>query len=87
MRMKSKIKSDNGISLGNNIKKLRKERGYTQAYMVREMQLKGCTTSKQNFSKYEQDRAHISASEIIAISDIFGVSLDVLFYKENQRDK
>lgn len=75
----SKIKSDNCISIGKNIQKLRQERSYTQAYMIREMQLLGCKTTKQNYSKYEKDLAHIPASELVAIAQILDVSLDDIF--------
>lgn len=75
----SKIKSDNAISLGSNIKKLRLKNSYSQAYMVREMQLLGCNTTKQNYSKYEKDLAHIHASELVAIAKILGVNIDALF--------
>ena len=80
----SKIKSDSYISIGKNIQKLRLERSYTQAYMIREMQLLGCKTTKQNYSKYEKDLAHISASELVAIAQILNVTLEELFsYRKN----
>ena len=44
-----------------------------------EMQLCGCSTSKQNYSKYEKDLAHISASELLAIAEILEIPLDYLF--------
>ena len=75
----SKIKSDNCISIGKNIQKLRQERSYTQAYMIREMQLLGCKTTKQNYSKYEKDLAHIPASELVAIVKILNVSWEDIF--------
>lgn len=75
----SKIKSDNCISIGKNIQKLRQERSYTQAYMIREMQLLGCKTTKQNYSKYEKDLAHISASELVAIVKILNASWEDIF--------
>lgn len=78
----SKIKSDHYISIGKNIQKLRQEHSYTQAYMIREMQLLGCKTTKQNYSKYEKDLAHISASELVAIAKILNVSLSELFFKQ-----
>ena len=49
----TKIKSDHYIALGHYIQPLREDRGYTQAYMVRELQLLGCKTTKQAYSKYE----------------------------------
>ena len=70
MTTDSKVKSDNAISLGTNIKKLRLEHSFTQAYMVRQM---------QSYSKYEKDLAHISASELVAITHILNTSLDNLF--------
>lgn len=79
MEMESKVKSDNYISLGENIKSLRVARGFSQANVIREMQLLGCNTTKQNYSKYEKDLAHISASELVAISRIFDITLDTLF--------
>lgn len=79
MSAETKIKSDSKISLARNIYNLRKERDFTQAYMIREMQLRGCTTTKQNFSKYEKDLAHISASELIAIREILNIDLSRLF--------
>lgn len=79
MGKETKIKSDSKISLADNLRIIREERGYTQAYMVREMQLRGCSTSKQNYSKYEKGQAHISASELVAITQILNISLDCLF--------
>lgn len=78
----AKIKSDSNISLGENIKNFRKMREYSQAYMVKELQLRGCNTSKQSYSKYEKDMAHISATEFLAISEILEVPLETLFTKK-----
>lgn len=79
-----KIKSDIKIPLCDNLRAFREERGYNQAYMVRELQLRGCSTTKQNYSKYEKGQAHISASEIIAIADILDISIDTLFQKSRR---
>lgn len=77
--MNSKIKSDANISLGKNIKNCRIKHGFSQAYMVREMQLKGCYTTKQNYSKYEKDKAHISATEIVVIAELLDTSINSFF--------
>lgn len=79
MGKETKIKSDSKISLADNLRVIREEHGYTQAYMVREMQLRGCATSKQNYSKYEKGQAHISASELVAIANILDIPLESLF--------
>ena len=75
----TKIKSDHHIALGHNIQQLREQRGYTQAYMVRELQLLGCKTTKQAYSKYEKEQAHITAYELVAISKLLDDSLLELF--------
>ena len=79
MGKETKIKSDSKISLADNLRILREKRGLTQAYMIREMQLRGCSTTKQNYSKYEKGQAHISASELIAIANILDIPLESLF--------
>lgn len=79
MGKETKIKSDSKISLADNLRILREKRGFTQAYMIREMQLRGCSTTKQNYSKYEKGQAHISASELIAIANILDIPLESLF--------
>ena len=79
MEKETKIKSDSKISLADNLRRARMEHGYTQAYMVREMQLQGCSTTKQNYSKYEKGQAHISASELVAIANILDIPLELLF--------
>ena len=79
MSSETKIKSDTKISLAKNISYFRKQKGYSQAFMIKEMQLRGCNTSKQNYSKYEKDQAHISASELLAIAEILEIPLEYLF--------
>lgn len=85
MGSQTKIKSDN-ISLGKNIKHFRTMRGYSQAYMVKELQLRGCNTSKQSFSKYEQDIAHIFASELVAIAEILEIPIEKLFIISSKKE-
>ena len=83
MSSEAKIKSDSSILLGENIKHFRQIREYSQAYMVKELQLRGCKTTKQSYSKYEKDLAHITASEINAIAEILEVQLKELFAKKS----
>ena len=47
--------------------------------MIKEMQLRGCSTSKQTYSKYEKGQAHISASELVAIAEILSICIEDLF--------
>lgn len=81
MGKETKIKSDSKISLADNLRIFREKQGFSQAYMIKEMQLRGCSTSKQSYSKYEKGQAHISTSEIVAIADILNISVNTLFQK------
>lgn len=79
MGKETKIKSDSKISLADNLRIFREKRGFSQAYMIKEMQLRGCSTSKQSYSKYEKGQAHISAFELVTIAEILEISLESLF--------
>lgn len=74
-----KIKSDDIICVGANIKKYRLQRGLMQIDVVRELQLRGLSIQKQNFSRIEKEQEHIPASILLALCDILDVTLEMLF--------
>lgn len=68
--------TDNSIMeniLGENIKKLRKERGIKQATLASELKI-----GRQTLSSYECGVALPDILLLISIADYFGVSLDEL---------
>lgn len=74
-----KIKSDIKIHLGSNMKKLRTEKGLTQADVIRLLQLQGLDVSKQSYSHYEKEEEHIPASVLVALCEILDTTLDEIF--------
>ena len=74
-----KIKSDDTICIGANLKKFREQRGLMQADVVRELQLRGFSILKQNYSRIEKEQEHISASVLLALCEILDVTLEMLF--------
>ena len=58
-----KIRSDNHISVGANIKRIRESKGVRAFDLIRELQLQGLNINKQRYYKLEHDLANVFASE------------------------
>lgn len=82
-----KIKSDDIVCIGANLKKYREERGLMQTEIVRELQLRGFPIQKQNYSRIEKEQEHISASILLALCEILEVSLDEIFLSNIKKQK
>lgn len=74
-----KIKSDDTICIGANLKKFREQRGLMQTEIVTALQLRGFKIAKQNYSRIEKEQEHISASMLLELCDILDISLEQLF--------
>lgn len=74
-----KIRSDNRISVGANIKRIRQAKGIRAFDLIRELQLQGLNINKQRYYKLEHDLANVFASELVAIAEYLGVDLAELF--------
>jgi len=74
-----KLKSDENIRIGENLRELRQKNGMTQVDVVRELQLRGHKVLKQNYSRYEKEQEHIPASVLVSLCDIFGTTLEDIF--------
>jgi len=61
-------------TIGQNIRKLRKERGMTQEELAAQLNI-----SAQSVSKWEMETCSPDISQIVPLSALFGVSADVLF--------
>jgi len=73
----SKIRPDRYI--GANIQKARKQKGLTQDETIAKLQLMGVNISRSTYAKIETDRINIRVSELIALSQIFGVDFNFFF--------
>lgn len=74
-----KVKADDRIHLGYNLKQIRQQRGLMQIDVVRELQLRGFSIQKQNYSRIEKEAEHISASMLLELCDILKVDLRDFF--------
>lgn len=72
-----KIKQDN-ISIGKNIRDIRKTKGIKQIDVVRKMQLMGVDITRESFVKIERGIQHIYATQLKAIKEILNTSYDEL---------
>ncbi len=75
--MVQKIKQD--ISLGNNIRKLRKQLKLTQEQVVARLQLQGIEISRSSYSQIECGTYNIRVSELIALAKLFQVDYNAFF--------
>ena len=70
-----KIRSDNHISVGANIKRIRESKGVRAFDLIRELQLQGLNINKQRYYKLEHDLANVFASELGAMAKILDVDI------------
>lgn len=68
--------------IGNNVKKLRKQKGITQKAMAEKLQLEGLEFSDLTILRIEQGTRFVPDYEVVAIAEFFGVSTDDLMKKE-----
>lgn len=73
-----KIKSDNNIRIGENIRKIRLSRKIGQTELVRLLQLHGISMTREALVKIERGIQHIYASQLKAIRDILDTTYDEL---------
>jgi len=73
-----KIKQDNEIKIGANIREVRKNRGIGQKELVSKLQLNGISITRETLVKIERGIQHIQATQLRAIRDALGTSYDEL---------
>lgn len=74
--MEQKIKQD--ISIGKNIRKIRKKRKIGQTDLVRILQIDGCDITRECLVKIERCTQHIQASQLQAIKKALDTTYDAL---------
>lgn len=74
--MEQKIKQD--IRIGENIRRLRKEKGLGQTDLVRILQIEGCDITRECLVKIERCTQHIQASQLQAIRKVLNTTYDAL---------
>lgn len=76
-----KIKQDNQNTIGNNIRRVRKERGIGQTELVRELQLIDVDMTRETLVKIERGIQHIQLEQLRGIRDILNTTYDELLDK------
>jgi len=75
--MAQKIKQDE-IRIGENIRRVRLERGIGQTELVRMLQLEGVEMTRETLVKIERGIQHIQAIQLRALRDALDTSYDEL---------
>ena len=75
--MEQKLRVDKG--LGENLKRLRMENGYSQEKLCAELQRRSCDIGRTTYAKYEAGELNIRASVIIELRKIYNCSYDEFF--------
>lgn len=75
--MEQKIKQD-GINIGSNIRRVRKEKGIGQTELVRMLQLRGLNMTRETLVKIERGIRHITGTQLRGIRDCLETSYDEL---------
>lgn len=77
--MSQKLKQIDDISLGNNLRNLRKASNLTQEQVVAQLQLRNLPTSRSIYSQIENGTYNIRISELIALTEIFHTDFNTIF--------
>lgn len=75
--MEQKIKQDE-IFIGQNIRRIRKEKGIRQTEMVVLVQLENVPLTREALVKIERGIQHIQASQLRAIRNVLNTTYDEL---------
>ena len=67
-------------AIGNNIRKIRENKGMTQEMLSTKLQLAGCDITRSAIAKIEVGQRHLYPDEIVLIKEILGTDFDSMFY-------
>lgn len=67
------------ISIGENLRKLREQFGYSQSQLVAKLHLLGSNMSRSTYSKIETGNRNIRISDFIALKSIYNVDFSAFF--------
>ena len=76
-----KIKQEKQNTIGNNIRRVRKERGIGQTELVRELQLIDVEITRETLVKIERGIQHIQLEQLRGIRDILKTTYEELLDK------
>lgn len=68
--------------VGNNIRKIRENRGMTQELLAAKLQLAGCDITRSAVAKIEVGQRHLYPDEVILIRRILNTTFEAIFETE-----
>ncbi|MDE7294037.1 MAG: helix-turn-helix domain-containing protein [Oscillospiraceae bacterium] len=69
--------------IGNNVRRLRKQKKMTQDQLAAKLQVNGCDITRSSVAKIEVGQRHLYPDEIILIKEILGAEYkDILDVKK-----
>ena len=80
--MEQKIKQDDNIHIGANIRRIRKEQNMGQTELIQKLQLTGLTMTRETLVKIERGIQHIQASQLKAIKEVLKTTYDELMKED-----
>ena len=75
--MEQKIRRDR--NMGDNLRRLRTNKGISQEKLCAELQRRGCDIGRTTYAKYEAGELNIRASVIIELRKIYNCTFDDFF--------
>ncbi|MCB6570547.1 helix-turn-helix domain-containing protein [Eubacterium limosum] len=75
--MEQKIRRDR--NMGDNLRRLRDDKGVSQEKLCAELQRRGCDIARSCYAKYEAGELNIRASVIIELRKLYNCSYDEFF--------
>lgn len=77
--MSQKLRQIRDVSIGVNLRKLRKEAHMTQEQVVAQLQLRNQPTTRSTYSQIESGTYNIRISELVALAEIFHTDYNTIF--------
>lgn len=75
--MEQKIRRDR--NMGDNLRRLRIDKGISQEKLCAELQRRGCDIGRTTYAKYEAGELNIRASVIIGLRKIYNCTFEDFF--------
>ncbi|MBR5559734.1 MAG: helix-turn-helix transcriptional regulator [Oscillospiraceae bacterium] len=75
--MEQKIRRDR--NMGDNLRRLRIDKGISQEKLCAELQRRGCDIGRTTYAKYEAGELNIRASVIIELRKIYNCTFEAFF--------
>ncbi|MDE6024142.1 MAG: helix-turn-helix domain-containing protein [Lachnospiraceae bacterium] len=76
--MEQKIKQDNKIQLGRNIRRLRLEKGFKQTEMVALLQMENISMTREALVKIERGVQHVTVTQLRGIRNVLDTTYEEL---------